>query len=67
MTLTIVGSGSDVCVGQINVHHVDWDNARAELGIWVAPRARGKGLARTALRLVATWLLGTWGSSASSF
>ncbi len=57
MTLTIVGSGSDVCVGQVNVHHVNWDNARAELGIWVAPRARDKGLARTALRLVATWLL----------
>src|SRR5258708_40066768 len=53
MTLTIVGSGSDVCLGQVNVHHVNWDNARAELGVWVAPRARDRGLARTALRLVA--------------
>jgi RimJ/RimL family protein N-acetyltransferase len=56
MTLTIV-SGSDVCQGQVNIHHVDWDNARVELGIWVAPQARGRGLARAALRLVATWLL----------
>jgi RimJ/RimL family protein N-acetyltransferase len=57
ITLTIVGSGSDVCAGQVNVHQVDWDNARAELGIWVAPRERGRGLARAALRLVGTWLL----------
>jgi [ribosomal protein S5]-alanine N-acetyltransferase len=57
MTLTIVGDGSDVCRGQVNVHHVDWDNARVELGIWLMPQARGRGLARTALRLVATWLL----------
>jgi RimJ/RimL family protein N-acetyltransferase len=57
MTLTILGSGSDVCLGQVDVHHVNWDNARVELGVWVAPAARGRGLARTALRLVATWLL----------
>jgi RimJ/RimL family protein N-acetyltransferase len=57
MTLTIVGSGSDVCLGQVNVHQVNWDNARVELGVWLSPRARGRGLARTALRLVATWLL----------
>ncbi len=57
VTLTILAPGSDVCRGQINVHQVDLANARAELGIWLAPRARGQGLARGALRLVATWLL----------
>ncbi len=57
MVLTIAEAGSDVCLGQINVHHVDWDHLRAELGIWVAPAARGRGLARSALRLVAGWLL----------
>src|SRR5260221_9578388 len=46
MTLTIVGPGSEECVGQVNVHQVDWDNARAELGIWVAPQERDRGLAR---------------------
>ena len=56
-TLTIVEPGSDECRGQIYVHHVDWDRARAELGIWVAPQARIRGLARSALRLVAWWLL----------
>jgi RimJ/RimL family protein N-acetyltransferase len=57
ITLTIVTASSDVCLGQVNVRNVDWDNVRAELGIWVAPHARGRGLARTALRLVGTWLL----------
>lgn len=57
IALTIVSPGADVCLGQVNVHNVDWDNARAELGIWLAPQARGRGLARTALRLVGTWLL----------
>jgi RimJ/RimL family protein N-acetyltransferase len=57
MTLTIVTSGSDVCAGQVNVHQVDSEHARAELGVWVAPQARGRGLASRALRLVAIWLL----------
>ena len=57
MTLTILVPGSDVCRGQIKVHQVDLANARAELGIWLSPQARGQGLARSALRLVATWLL----------
>ena len=56
-TLTILEPGSDVCRGQIYIHHLDWDHARAELGIWVAPQARGRGLGRGALRLVSCWLL----------
>jgi RimJ/RimL family protein N-acetyltransferase len=56
-TLTLVATGSDRCQGQVRVHQVDWDNARAELGLWVAPQARGRGLARVALRMVASWLL----------
>ena len=55
-TLTILEPGSDVCRGQIYVHHIDWEHARAELGIWLVPQARGRGLGRAALRLVAAWL-----------
>ena len=55
--LTIVAAGADDCVGQIDVHTVDWDHARAELGIWVAPGLRGRGLGTAALRLVAPWLI----------
>jgi RimJ/RimL family protein N-acetyltransferase len=57
-TLTILEPGSDTCRGQLRVHAVDWDHARAELGLWVAPQVRGRGLARAALRLAGAWLLG---------
>jgi RimJ/RimL family protein N-acetyltransferase len=61
VTLTILEPGSDECRGQIYVHHVDWDHARAELGIWLAPQFRNRGLARGALRLATAWLLGRCG------
>jgi RimJ/RimL family protein N-acetyltransferase len=54
--LTITPAGRDECVGQIRVHHIDWDNARAELGLWLAPQVRGRGWAARALRLAAGWL-----------
>jgi RimJ/RimL family protein N-acetyltransferase len=57
LSLTITEVGDDACVGQIDVHRVDWENARAELGVWVAPGRRGRGLARRALALAGPWLL----------
>jgi ribosomal-protein-alanine N-acetyltransferase len=57
LTLTITKPGSDVCRGQVYVRDVDWDNERAELAIWLAPQARGRGMAAPALRMVAEWLL----------
>jgi RimJ/RimL family protein N-acetyltransferase len=54
--LTILESGSDVCVGRMYVHGVDWTNAHADLGMWLAPQVRGRGLATRALRLAADWL-----------
>lgn len=59
--LTITQPDSDDCVGQIDVHTVDWDHGRAELGIWVAPGMRGRGLASAALRLAGPWLIGECG------
>jgi RimJ/RimL family protein N-acetyltransferase len=56
-TLTILEPGSDVCRGQVDVHRIDWENARAELGIWLAPQVRGRGLGARALKLAAVWLL----------
>jgi RimJ/RimL family protein N-acetyltransferase len=57
-TLTILEPGSDTCRGQVRVHPVDWDQSRAEVGIWLAPQVRGRGLGRRALRLAGEWLLG---------
>ena len=57
LTLTVLEAGDDTCRGQIHVHSVDWDNSRADLGIWVVPQRRGRGLGSRALALVAGWLL----------
>jgi RimJ/RimL family protein N-acetyltransferase len=57
--LTITEPDADDCRGQISAQHFDWNHMRAELGIWVAPQARGQGVARRALRLAAGWLFET--------
>jgi RimJ/RimL family protein N-acetyltransferase len=57
MSLTVLEGDEDTCVGQIDVHRVDWEHRRAELGVWVAPQRRGRGLARRALTLAGPWLL----------
>jgi RimJ/RimL family protein N-acetyltransferase len=55
--LTVVAAGADECIGQLDVHAVDWDHSRAELGIWTAPAQRGRGVASGALGLAGRWLL----------
>jgi RimJ/RimL family protein N-acetyltransferase len=55
--LTIVAAGADECIGQVDVHDVDWDHLRAELGIWTAPAQRDRGVASGALGLAGRWLL----------
>lgn len=59
--LTVLKPSSDICAGQLSVHRVDWDHARAELGIWLAPQVRGRGIASKALALASQWLLGPCG------
>jgi RimJ/RimL family protein N-acetyltransferase len=54
--LSIVEAGSDEFRGRVRVHNVEWDQARAELGVWVVPQARGRGFAAAALRLASRWL-----------
>ena len=55
-TLTVLADGSDRCVGQLSVHDLDWEHARGELSLWIAPGARRRGLGSASLRLACAWL-----------
>jgi ribosomal-protein-alanine N-acetyltransferase len=46
---------SDECIGLVTVERRDTD--RAELGYWLLPGGRGRGLATRAVRLVSRWTL----------
>jgi RimJ/RimL family protein N-acetyltransferase len=59
--LAIIEPPSDDCRGEITIHAIDWQQCRASLGIWIAPQARGRGLARSALRLAGRWVFDAWG------
>jgi ribosomal-protein-alanine N-acetyltransferase len=59
--LTITEASSDVCVGIVTISDLDWEHARGEIQVWVAPARRGRGYARAALRLAAGWAFEVWG------
>ncbi|HST18244.1 MAG TPA: GNAT family protein [Gaiellaceae bacterium] len=51
----IAEAGSDKFAGSILLHSCDWKNRRAEVGYWIAPHARRRGLLAAALGLVLDW------------
>lgn len=54
-TFAIV-SASDQFLGVVGLNAIDRDNRRANLGYWVRLSASARGVATTAVRLVATWV-----------
>ena len=48
-------SNDDVVLGGGSLFDVDWDHGRAAVGYWLAPQARGRGVATRAVRLIASW------------
>ena len=61
--LTIVAGDSHdgEFLGQVIVHSIDWQDRRAELGIWLKPQSRRGGTGRRALTLITGWLFDAWG------
>jgi RimJ/RimL family protein N-acetyltransferase len=43
--------GGDL-LGQVSLLHIDWDQADAEVGYWMLPNARGRGVGTTAVLAV---------------
>jgi RimJ/RimL family protein N-acetyltransferase len=55
LPLLIVDAESDELLGSVGVGKVDWDDARGELGYWLAAPHRGRGVMTAAVKLLAAW------------
>jgi RimJ/RimL family protein N-acetyltransferase len=47
--------GDDVVLGGGSLYDVELEQRRAAVGYWLAPEARGRGVATRAVRLIARW------------
>jgi RimJ/RimL family protein N-acetyltransferase len=54
--LAICEAGGDALLGSVILHSLDWRHRRGELGYWLVPAGRGRGLATRALRLALAWM-----------
>ncbi len=61
LSLVIADSESDEFLGAVGLMRFDWPKRRAEIGYWLAPAARGRGIATHAVRLLSRWALGDLG------
>jgi RimJ/RimL family protein N-acetyltransferase len=59
--LALAGAADDRLLGAVGLILDRHDAGRAEVGYWVAPWARGEGVAGRALALVSGWALGPLG------
>ena len=48
-------SDDELVLGGASLHEVEMDQGRAAVGYWLAPQARGRGVATHAVRLLARW------------
>jgi RimJ/RimL family protein N-acetyltransferase len=54
--LAIADAATDDLLGSVTVHSFDWHSGRAEVGFFVVPAARGRGVCTCAVQLVVAWL-----------
>lgn len=50
-----VADHEGVLAGSVSLHHLDLDQRDSEVGYWVAPWARRRGVARTAVQAATGW------------
>src|SRR5262249_44700958 len=55
--LAIADAETDEFLGSIILHGLRWGTSQAEIGYWVLPEARGRGVAGRAVTLLARWAI----------
>ena len=50
-----VADSDDLLVGSLSLHQMDLDQRSSEIGYWVSPDARGRGIATASVRLAVGW------------
>lgn len=55
LSFVVADAASDAFLGTISLLRFDWASSRGEIGYWLAPSARGRGVAVRAVRLLAPW------------
>lgn len=56
--LAIADPEDDACLGSMILHSFDERHRRCEVGFWLVPAARGRGLGSHAVALAVSWALG---------
>jgi ribosomal-protein-alanine N-acetyltransferase len=56
--LAIADPATDEFWGSVILHSFDWQNRRCEVGFWVAPSVRGRGVGSRAVALAVSWAMG---------
>jgi RimJ/RimL family protein N-acetyltransferase len=57
LALAIAGPQANELLGTISLLRFEWPERRGEVGYWLAPWARGRGVATAAVRLLSRWAL----------
>jgi RimJ/RimL family protein N-acetyltransferase len=58
---TVVETASDRLLGGVNFHRIEPAHHRAEVGFWLAPWARGRGIGTGAVGAACAWAFEHWG------
>jgi RimJ/RimL family protein N-acetyltransferase len=53
MPLLVVDAETDEILGGVTIHQVNWELGQGEIGYWLFPHARGRGVATQAARFLA--------------
>ena len=54
-SFAVVSADDDALLGSVSLFKIDRVHDNAEIGYWTVPRSRGRGVATTAVDLVARW------------